>query len=93
MCDTYEPPRQKEDGTMSEIKPLPTNTRFECAQVMEKAKAQEPWFGIEQVCLFSLLLVLCCVLVFASWAVSEHDCESHCCLFLHSCASASVADR
>jgi len=38
MCDTYEP-----NGT-----PLPTNTRYPANIVMEKAKAFEPWFGIEQ---------------------------------------------
>lgn len=29
-------------------KPLPSNTRNSCNDVMEKARAQEPWFGIEQ---------------------------------------------
>lgn len=48
MCDAYEPPRVKEDGSVEPIKPIPTNTRFACAAVMEKAKAEEPWFGIEQ---------------------------------------------
>lgn len=48
MCDTYEPPRIKEDGTMTDIKPIPTNTRAACNDVMERAKDQEPWFGIEQ---------------------------------------------
>jgi glutamine synthetase len=48
MCDTYEPPRVKPDGTVVPMKPLPTNTRFACAEVMEKAKDEEPWFGIEQ---------------------------------------------
>ncbi|CAB1108249.1 unnamed protein product [Ectocarpus sp. CCAP 1310/34] len=38
LCDTYEP-----NGT-----PLPTNTRKECAAIMEKAKDLVPWFGIEQ---------------------------------------------
>lgn len=38
MADTYDP----------EGKPLPTNQRFECAKVMEEAKAFEPWFGLEQ---------------------------------------------
>lgn len=38
MCDTYTP-----DG-----EPLPTNSRYECARVMEKAKDLEPWFGLEQ---------------------------------------------
>jgi hypothetical protein len=49
MCDTYEPPRLLKDGTMTPIKPIPTNTRAACADVMERAKDQEPWFGIEQV--------------------------------------------
>eukprot|EP00200_Dunaliella_tertiolecta_P003590 CAMPEP_0202347934 /NCGR_PEP_ID=MMETSP1126-20121109/6085_1 /ASSEMBLY_ACC=CAM_ASM_000457 /TAXON_ID=3047 /ORGANISM="Dunaliella tertiolecta, Strain CCMP1320" /LENGTH=406 /DNA_ID=CAMNT_0048939559 /DNA_START=348 /DNA_END=1568 /DNA_ORIENTATION=+ len=48
MCDTYEPPRANKDGTMTPLKALPTNTRAACAEAMEKAKAQEPWFGIEQ---------------------------------------------
>jgi len=38
ICDTYEP-----NGT-----PLPTNTRYPADIVFEKAKAFEPWFGIEQ---------------------------------------------
>ena len=38
MCDMYTP-----GGT-----PIPTNTRFQCAQVMDKAKQLVPWFGIEQ---------------------------------------------
>lgn len=49
MCDCYEPPRANKDGTMTEIKAIPTNTRAACAAAMEKAKAHEPWFGIEQV--------------------------------------------
>lgn len=103
MCDAYEPPRVLPDGTVSALKPIPTNTRAACAevrggslpargaresgvsgaalqprraaatcarsslpnpclpgpslskktrrrwvQVMEKTKAEEPWFGIEQ---------------------------------------------
>lgn len=28
--------------------PIPSNTRFSCAQVMSRAKEHEPWFGIEQ---------------------------------------------
>lgn len=48
MCDTYEPPRANPDGTILAMKPLPTNTRAACAEVMEKVKAEEPWFGIEQ---------------------------------------------
>lgn len=38
ICDTYEP-----NGT-----PLPTNTRAPADVIMEKAKAHEPWFGLEQ---------------------------------------------
>lgn len=38
MCDTYTPQGE----------PLPTNSRFECARVMEKAKHLQPWFGLEQ---------------------------------------------
>jgi len=30
------------------VQPLPTNTRHDCAIAMEKAAAEEPWFGIEQ---------------------------------------------
>lgn len=48
MCDTYEPPRSSPDGTMTDIKPIPTNTRAAAAEVMKKAAAEEPWFGIEQ---------------------------------------------
>ncbi len=49
MCDTYEPPRPQPDGSVIPIKPIPTNTRFACAEVMKRAEAEEPWFGIEQV--------------------------------------------
>jgi len=38
ICDTYD----------SDDKPLPTNTRFEAADVMERAKDHHPWFGLEQ---------------------------------------------
>lgn len=48
MCDTYEPPSILPDGTISALKPLPTNTRAACNEVMEKCKGEEPWFGIEQ---------------------------------------------
>jgi len=48
MCDTYEPPRMNKDGTVTPIKPIPTNTRHACNEVMEKAKSHDPWFGIEQ---------------------------------------------
>lgn len=48
MCDTYEPPKVNADGTLAAPKPLPTNTRNACAEVMEKVAEHEPWFGIEQ---------------------------------------------
>nr|ADB12589.1 glutamine synthetase II [Pseudochlorella pringsheimii] len=48
LCDCYEPPRQLPDGSLSELKVIPTNTRAACAAAMEKAKGEEPWFGIEQ---------------------------------------------
>lgn len=38
MCDTYTPQGE----------PLPSNTRYDCARVMEKTKDLEPWFGLEQ---------------------------------------------
>jgi len=38
MCDCYKP-----DGT-----PIVQNTRKACAEVMERAKAEDPWFGCEQ---------------------------------------------
>lgn len=33
MCDTYEPPRVLPDGTVTALKPIPTNTRAACAEV------------------------------------------------------------
>lgn len=38
ICDTYDNRGVK----------LPTNTRADAAVIMEKAKAEKPWFGIEQ---------------------------------------------
>lgn len=38
MSDTYTPAGE----------PLPTNQRYACNEVMEKAKELEPWFGLEQ---------------------------------------------
>ncbi|KDO28085.1 glutamine synthetase cytosolic isozyme 1-1 [Saprolegnia parasitica CBS 223.65] len=38
LCDCYKP----------DMTPIPTNTRFDAARVMEAAKAHVPWFGIEQ---------------------------------------------
>ena len=48
MADAYEPPRDI-DGKHIDMKPIPTNTRSPCAEVMKKCEAEEPWFGIEQV--------------------------------------------
>lgn len=47
MADAYEPPRDI-DGKHIDMKPIPTNTRSPCAEVMKKCEAEEPWFGIEQ---------------------------------------------
>lgn len=33
MCDCYEPPKVNPDGTLAAPKPIPTNTRFACAEV------------------------------------------------------------
>ena len=38
MCDTHEPPRVKEDNSVADPVPLPTNTRFACNEAMEKIK-------------------------------------------------------
>ena len=48
MADAHEPPRDV-DGKHVDMKPIPTNTRFACAEAMEKGMKEEPWFGIEQV--------------------------------------------
>mmetsp|Transcript_4423 Transcript_4423/g.7332 ORF Transcript_4423/g.7332 Transcript_4423/m.7332 type:complete len:380 (-) Transcript_4423:507-1646(-) len=48
MCDTYEPPRLNPDGTVTPMKPIPTNTRAACSDVMKKVDSHDPWFGIEQ---------------------------------------------
>jgi hypothetical protein len=40
MCDAYEPPKVKEDGSVGEPVPIPTNTRFACAAVMAKTAAE-----------------------------------------------------
>eukprot|EP00879_Flechtneria_rotunda_P027112 GHRR01028981.1.p1 GENE.GHRR01028981.1~~GHRR01028981.1.p1 ORF type:complete len:151 (+),score=21.21 GHRR01028981.1:147-599(+) len=43
MSDAYEPPKVSPDGTVAPPKPIPTNSRYACAAVMEKAKDEEPW--------------------------------------------------
>ena len=49
LCDCYEPPRVDESGkTKVPMKPIPTNSRHDANLAMEKAKGEEPWFGIEQ---------------------------------------------
>jgi len=40
LCEAVLP-----DGKLT---PIPSNTRRDCASAMDKAKAHEPWFGIEQ---------------------------------------------
>eukprot|EP00803_Ostreobium_quekettii_P010359 evm.model.scf_81.16 EVM.evm.TU.scf_81.16 scf_81:157424-159148(-) len=48
MCEAYEPPKVTDSGAVSQPKPIPTNSRCACNEVMEKVKEHEPWFGIEQ---------------------------------------------
>jgi len=45
LCDCYLPDPNKPNGLGG---PIPTNTRFKCAEIMDKVAATEPWFGIEQ---------------------------------------------
>ena len=45
LCDCYKPDPNAPKGVGE---PIPTNTRVECAKIMDKVKAHEPWFGIEQ---------------------------------------------
>ena len=45
LCSCYKP---DPDGPKGVGEAIPTNTRVACAKVMEKVKATEPWFGIEQ---------------------------------------------
>lgn len=40
MCDAYEPPKVKEDGSVAEPVPIPTNTRAACAESMKKVAAE-----------------------------------------------------
>jgi glutamine synthetase len=56
MCDTYKPPTPADAGHDIKLEALPTNTRHACNIVMEKAKAEVPWFGIEQVQTSRILL-------------------------------------
>ena len=48
MCDVYEPAKVDDAGNITDMKPLPSNTRFACAEIMAKAKESDPWFGVEQ---------------------------------------------
>lgn len=48
LCDAYVPPKVGDSGKTVSATPIPTNTRFACNDAMTKAKAEEPWFGIEQ---------------------------------------------
>lgn len=48
LSDAYKPPNVGEPKD-TPLTPIPTNTRAAAAKVMEEAKAEEPWFGIEQV--------------------------------------------
>ena len=45
LCDCYKPDPNAPKGVG---KPIPTNTRVKCNEIMEKIKDHEPWFGIEQ---------------------------------------------
>lgn len=47
LSDAYKPPNVGEPKD-TPLTPIPTNTRAAAAKVMEEAKAEEPWFGIEQ---------------------------------------------
>ena len=48
MADAYQPPKVGEPKD-TPLTPIPSNTRHAMAEVMEKVKNEEPWFGIEQV--------------------------------------------
>lgn len=48
MSDTYEPPKLLKGGTMSELKAIPTNTRYPLTQIMKKVEGVEPIFQLEQ---------------------------------------------
>ena len=45
LCDCYKPDPDAPKGVGEAI---PTNTRVACKAIMDKVKAKEPWFGIEQ---------------------------------------------
>lgn len=49
LCEAYQPPAVDDEGnTDGVMEKIPTNTRHDCNVAMEKAKDEEPWFGIEQ---------------------------------------------
>lgn len=45
LCDAYKP---DPNGPKGLGEPIPTNTRYPCAKIMEQTKDAETWFGIEQ---------------------------------------------
>jgi len=55
LCDTYEPPKALPDGTMAPPVPIPTNTRYACAEAMDKAAGEEGGRGV------CCCAVSCCV--------------------------------
>lgn len=89
LCDTYEPPRTKPDGTVVPMKALPTNTRCACAEAMDKAKAEEPWFGTWGllICFVCLCVFFCPILgllfVFLLSLFSSRSVHHHLCFPLH----------
>ena len=49
LCEARLPPPVDAEGhTNGSMEKIPTNTRFDCNAVMDQAKDEEPWFGIEQ---------------------------------------------
>lgn len=47
MCDAYEPPKVKEDGSIADPVAIPTNTRAACAVAMKKVEAEVPTTPVE----------------------------------------------